>query len=366
VKRALKLAGALGLVVLSAVAVVRSVWSVRNPPLPPPPTAAELEALEDRREQLRAEILEEIRKGDQGLSKAPKAGILIGVPTRLTASIVTQVVTGLFGKTTLTLRNLKAHVSKEVRAKLLIKKRTIGRIDLGVDIHEIRGLLEPGPPKLAFGGDVVGLELPVRVASGHGRATLHAKWDSKGVANAVCGDVEVHPEVSGRVVPTDYRVAGSFHFRTEGRQVVLTPRFGDLKVRLFVKPDEESWKVVEQVVAERGKVCRMALDKVDLRAQLEKVLGKGFNVKIPSKIFKPVRLPAGVQKSLELQGVRLTLDVQPSALVIEQDRLWYGANVRAARDGRTGPPSKGKPGAAASPPPPPPPPPDGESPDASY
>ena len=351
-KRLLKLAGALALLAASALAVAWSIWSVRHPPLPPPPSAAELTALEERREALKAEILASIKKDDQGLSKAPRAGILIGVPTRLTASIVTQVVTGLFGKTTLTLRNLKAQVSKEVRAKLLIKKRTIGKIDLGVEIHEIRGLLEPGPPRLAFGDDVVGVELPVRVASGRGRATLHAKWDSKGVANAVCGDVEVHPEVSGSVVPTDYQVAGAFHFRTEGQQVVLTPRFGDLKVRIFVKPDEESWKVVEQVVAERGKVCRMALDKVDLRAQLEKVLGKGFGVKIPSKIFKPVRLPAGLQKSLELQGVRLKLEVQPSALVIDADRLWYGADVRAARNGA--PARPGQPHRPATTPPPPP------------
>ncbi len=359
-KRFLKLVGALALVLASAAAVTWSAWRATHPPLPPPPTAAELAALEQRREAIRAEILAEIKKDDQGLSKAPRAGVLIGVPTRLTASIVTQVVTGLFGETTLTLKNIKARVSKDVKAKMLVKKRTIGHIDLEVDIHEIQGLLEPGPPKLTFGGDVIGIELPVRVASGRGQATLHAKWDSKGVANAVCGDVEVHPEVSGSVVPTDYQVAGAFHFRTEGQQIVLTPRFEDLQVRIFVKADEESWKVVEQVVAERGKVCRMALDKVDLREQLEKVLGKGFNVKIPARIFKPVRLPAGVQKSLELQGVRLTLQVQPTALSIDKDRLWYGADVRAARNGAPARPPRGAKGARPEAPPPPPPPPPAE------
>lgn len=358
-KRSLKLVGALALVLAAAAAVAWSAWRATHPLLPPPPAAAELLALEERRDALKAEILAEVRKDDQGLSKAPRAGILIGVPTRLTSSIVTQVVTGLFGETTLTLKNLKARVSKDVRAKMLVKKRTIGHIDLEVEIHEIVGLLEPGPPRLTFGGNVIALELPVRVASGRGRAQLHARWDSKGVANAVCGDVEVHPEVSGSVVPTDYQVAGAFHFKTEGQQIVLTPRFEDLQVRIFVKADEESWKVVEQVVAERGKVCRMALDKVDLREQLEKVLGKGFNVKIPARIFKPVRLPAGVQKSLELQGVRLTLQVQPTALSIGEDRLWYGADVRAARNGAPARPPKGA-GAAASPPPPPPPPPPAE------
>lgn len=339
----------LGLGLLAAIAVAAgAVWLSSRPTPPPPPSEEELAALDARRVALQKQIDELIRKDDQGLDQAPPAGILIGMPTRLTGRVVSQVVTGLFGETTLTLRNLKARVSKDVRAKLLIKKRTIGHIDLEVDIHEVQGLLEPGQPELTFGGNRVGIRLPVRVARGSGRATLHAKWDSKGIANAVCGDVEVHPEVSGTVVPTDYEIEGGFRFAVRGGRIVLTPDFGELAVRIFVKADEESWQVVEKVVEERNAVCRTALDKVDLRAQLEKVLGKGFNVKIPPKIFKPVSLPAGIEKSLEMQGVKLTLAVVPTELVITPERMWYGADVRAKGD---------RPAEAglASPPPPPPP-----------
>jgi hypothetical protein len=269
------------------------------------------------------------------------------MPTRLTEKVVTQIVTGLFGETTLTLRNLHAHVSKEVKAKLVLKKRTIGKIDLDVDIHEVQGVLAPGKPQLSFGKNRVALQLPVRVASGYGKATLHVRWDSKGIAGAVCGDVEVHPEVSGTVVPTDYEFAGSFAFSTLGEQVVLVPHFTDLEIRIFVKADEESWKLVEKVVDERNAVCRMALDKVDVRAQLEKILGKGFKVRIPQKIIKPIRLPAGIQKSLEMQGVKLTLKVQPTGLVVTPDRIWYGADIR----------TEGAPVPTPGPPSPPPPPP---------
>jgi hypothetical protein len=347
------LAGLLLLLALGAGVI--GIWLVRRPRLPPPPTAEELLALDARRIELQKQIEELIRKDDQGLSQAPKAGILIGMPTLLTKSVVTQVVTGLFGETTLTLRNLKARVSKDVKAKMVFRKGTVGHIDLEVDIHEIRGLLKPGEPKLDFGGNRIAITLPVSVASGEGKATLHAKWDSKGIANAVCGDVEVHPGVSGTVVPTDYAIAGAFAFSVEGQKLVLQPDFGDLQVRIFVKASEESWKVVEEVVQERGKVCRMALDKVDLRAQLEKVLAKGFNVKIPKKIFKPIRLPAGVEKSLEMQGVRLTLQVEPIGMVVTPDRIWYGAEVRA-RDAK---------GASRTPPvSPPPPPPQASSPES--
>jgi hypothetical protein len=151
--------------------------------------------------------------------------------------------------------------------------------------------------------------------------------------------------VTGTVVPADYELSGAFRFRTEGDQIVLEPDFRDLAIRIYVKPTEESWKVVERVVEERNATCRFALDKVDLRERLEALLGKGFNVKIPRKILKPVRLPAGIQKSLEMQGVRLTLRLEPAALVITPDRLWYGADVRARAGSR--------PAAAPSPPPPP-------------
>jgi len=341
----------LGLALLAAVAAAGvSIWLSLRPALPPPPSAEELARLDARRVALQNEVDALIRQDDQGLGRAPEAGILVGMPTRLTQRVLGQVVTGLFGETTLTLKNLKASVSKDVRAKLLIRKRTIGHIDLSVDIHEVQGVLEPGEPTLTFGGNRVGIRLPVRVARGSGRATLHARWDSKGLANAVCGDVEVHPEVSGSVVPTDYLVEGAFHFAVRDGRIVLTPDFGELAVRLFVKASEESWQVVDKVVEERNAVCRTALNKVDLREQLEKVLGKGFSVKIPPKIFKPLSLPAGIEKSLEMQGVKLTLAVVPTNLVITPDRLWYGADVRAK--GAKAP----APGLASPPPPPPPPP----------
>jgi hypothetical protein len=54
-------------------------------------------------------------------------------------------------------------------------------------------------------------------------------------------------------------------------------------------------------------------------------------VKIPKKIFKAIRLPAGVQQSLEIQGVRLDLIVAPTGLLVSDDRLWYGADLKAKR-----------------------------------
>jgi len=161
--------------------------------------------------------------------------------------------------------------------------------------------------------------LPVALAAGEGRAQLGFKWDSKGLAaNVVCGDVDTTRKVTGKVVPEDYHVVGVFGMSTDGNAITLRPDFEEFAVRM---------------VAEQRAGCRTALEKIDIKKILAKLLGKGFNVKIPKKIFKPIRLPAGVQQSLDVAGVKLDLTVKATGLVVSDDRLWYGADLRAARGG---------------------------------
>jgi hypothetical protein len=329
-----------------------AVYRWRGPALPPPPTQAALEALRAERDALSVRVREAaIKAGERSLGKAPTAGIMIGIPTSFTRSIVGQVVTGLFGETTLTLKNLKVHKEGQLKAKLLIKKRTLGEYTLDMKIHQVQGLLKPGAPTLVFGTNTIDIGLPVRLAEGTGNAELNFKWDSKGSANLVCGDTEVSRTISGGVVPQDYSVKGSFDISADKETLVLRPRFPDLAVRIFVDPSEEAWKLVEEVVKDRPKGCEIALGKVDVKEKLSGLLGKGFNVKIPQKIFKPIRLPAGVSQSLEIQGVKVALEVKPAGVLVANDRIWYGAdlNLKAQRPGS--PPAKA---AAARPPSPPP------------
>jgi hypothetical protein len=300
-----------------------------RPAAGPAPTEARLEELRAQREVLRARVRDAvIANGEKSLAAAPKAGVMLGIPTGLTRSIIGQVVTGLFGETTLTLRNLKVHKEGQVRAKMLVRKRTLGEYVLDVNIHEVQGLLKPGPPVLKFGRNNIDVTLPVELAEGKGEAELRFQWDSKGLAaNMVCGDVDVTRKVSGGVVPQQYELKGRFGITASGNLIVLRPHFPDLAVRIFVDPSEQAWGVVDGVVQERAKGCEMALTKVDVKEKLGGILGRGFNVKIPQKILKPVRLPAGVSQSLEVQGVRLALDVKPTGLLVAADRLWYGADV---------------------------------------
>ena len=336
-------------IAVGAIAVRR----LRGPALPPPPTKASIEALRAERDALGARVRElVIQSGERSLGRAPTAGIMIGIPTSFTRSIVEQVVTGLFGETTLTLKNLKVHKEGKLKAKLLIKKRTLGEYTLDLKIHQVQGLLKPGKPTLVFGINTIDIGLPVRLAEGTGNAELNFKWDSKGMsANVVCGDTEVSRTIAGGVVPQDYSVKGRFGISADAETIVLRPRFPDLAVRIFVDPSEEAWKLVEEVVKDRPKGCEIALGKVDVKEKLSGLLGKGFNVKIPQKLFKPIRLPAGVSQSLEIQGVKMAIEVKPSGVLVADDRIWYGAdlNLKAHRPGTS--PTKAVVGAPPSPPP---------------
>lgn len=326
--------------VLLVVGATLGYLALRPERLPPPPTEEDLSALVARRDALQERLRQlVVANGEKSLAVAPRGGVMIGIPTRFTSEIVAEVVSGLFDHMTLTLRNLKVHKEGEVKAKVVLVRKTVGRYVLDVAIHEVQGVLAPGRPELTFGEDSVGITLPVSLVEGTGRSDIRLQWDSKGLlANTVCGDTDVTKAVTGSVIPQDYVLKGLFRITGEGEAITLRPDFPEeLQVRIFVDPSEQAWQAVQEVVDDQRGGCRVALDKIDIKEILGGIVERGFNVKIPQKVIKPVRLPAGVRQSLELQGVHVGLEVRSTGLRVARDRLWYGADVNlelgAARAG---------------------------------
>jgi hypothetical protein len=105
-----------------------------------------------------------LANGEKSVAKAPRGGVMIGIPTSFTRSILEQVVTGLFSEMTLTLKNLKVHKEGQVRVKMLVSKRTVGQYVLDVKIHQVQGILRPGKPDVVFGRNRVTVGLPVLLA----------------------------------------------------------------------------------------------------------------------------------------------------------------------------------------------------------
>ena len=64
--------------------------------------------------------------------------------------------------------------------------------------------------------------------------------------------------------------------------------------------------------------------------KLRAVVQRGFDVKLPRKLFPEVRLPVELEQSVDLEGRSLHVQVRPAGLSLTPMRLWYGADVRLA------------------------------------
>jgi hypothetical protein len=282
---------------------------------------AEIAALEKERDTLRGRMNELMVK-DPRLEGMPKAPVRVGVPTTLARDLIQRVVAGFVDQVTLELKNLKVKKSGTVK-----KVVTIGQYDLKVTINRVIGKLKTGKPDVTFGGNKVQVALPVTVASGTGNATINFKWDGKNVAGATCGDLEVTQDVSGSVRPDSYPVAGGLVLSATAEDIVASPRFPVIKVNLKVKPSEESWGAVQKILEEKTGLCGYVVEKVNVLGIVQKLIDKGFNVRLPTEKIKPMAVPVGIEPTMEVRGQPVALAIKLGELAITEHMIWLGANV---------------------------------------
>jgi hypothetical protein len=250
------------------------------------------------------------------------------VPTALASELITKVASGFVDQVTLELKNLK--VKKAGTVKKIV---TIGQYELQVRIHKVSGKLKTGTPELTFGGNQVKLALPVTVASGSGNATINFKWDGKNVSGAVCGDMEITQEVSGGVKPESYPVAGSLVLTATAREILASPRFPVIKIRLRIEPSQESWSAVEKILADKEGVCGYVVDKVNVLGIVQGLIEKGFNVRLPTEKIKPMAIPVGIEPSMQVRGKQVELGIKVGELAITEKMIWLGADIRVEVEG---------------------------------
>jgi hypothetical protein len=296
--------------------------------------------LHQRRQRREAARLEQVRDGlreelarllakDPRLARTPPGGVLIGAPAAFTSRLAHQLVGGLLDHTEIHLRNLRVRKRGSVHVKTFLGGMTPGTYALDVKVTEVRGRLGAGEPEIHYENDRARIRVPATIRDGEGQATIRFRWHSQGLAGLACGDVDVTEKVEGRVVPHTYPVEGALELALERDTVTATPRVPDLPIRLYVEPSKRSWSAVDRLLDSQGLRCRAALNLVDVPKALHGVLERGLKVKIPSRIFKPVRLPAGFRDSVTLAGVTYALAVQPRGLEPVEDMLWYGADLTA-------------------------------------
>jgi hypothetical protein len=282
---------------------------------------ARIQSLEGERESLR-ERLHELMAGEPRIAGMPESPVRVGVPTTLARDLIEKVVAGVVNQVTLELKNLKVRKKGTVR-----KVITIGEYDLEVAIHRVTGELRTGKPEVTFGGNEVAIALPVSVASGTGRATIRFRWDGKNVAGATCGDMDVTQEVTGGVRPETYPVAGGLLLTATARDILAEPRFPQTRVNLKVVPSDASWAAVDGILGEKGGVCGYVVDKVDVRGIVQRLVERGFNVRLPTEKIRPVAVPVGIEPTMEVAGQTVALAIEVGELAITEQMIWLGAKV---------------------------------------
>jgi hypothetical protein len=284
----------------------------------------QIDALQKERGELR-ERVDVLLQDDPLLEGMPTKPVRVGVPTALARELITKVVTGFVDQVTLELKNLKVKKAGTVK-----KVVSIGQYELQVQIHKVSGKLKTGTPELSFGGNQVKLALPVTVASGSGNATINFKWDGKNVSGAVCGDMEVTQEVSGGVKPAEYPVVGGIELTATAREILASPRFPVIKIRLKIKPSEESWAAVQKLLDEQTGVCGYVVEKVNVLKIVQGLIDRGFNVRLPTEKIKPMAIPVGIEPTMHVRGQPVELAIKVGELAVTEKMIWLGADVSVA------------------------------------
>ena len=287
----------------------------------PEETKARNQALTRERDELKSR-LGELVANDRRLAGLPQNGVRVGVPTSLARNLVQRVLGGFVDSVTLKLSNLK--VKKAGKIKKVV---TIGEYDLLVVLEEVTGHLLTGKAEVGFGGNRVSVALPVRVASGQADATIDFKWDGKNVSGAVCGDMEIQQKVAGTVKPDSYPISGSLILTTTAQQILASPKFPVVKVKLKPVPSPESWAAVQKILDDKSGVCGFVLDKVDIAGVLDRLISKGFDVRLPTEKIKPMAVPVGIAPTMTVRGEPVTIQVKVGSLAITEYMIWLGADV---------------------------------------
>jgi hypothetical protein len=242
---------------------------------------------------------------------------------------------------------LKAKADAEGEAR--VDSRLLGELTAGVwrvqvEIPRVRAILRAGRPVVRLpAAHRIALNVPVTLLKGEGSATIHFQWTARGVAGLACHDFELTRVLRGIVVPETYTLSGALVLGVEDNAIVARPDFPDTRVRLRVGVPPETWREVRHALEQQNTLskCGLALKFVNAETILEKlevVLGKGFEVTIPQKLFRAFRLPVRVEPSVAIEGRRLALRVKPHDVRTAHDALWLSAEVEARGEPAAPPP----------------------------
>ena len=112
--------------------------------------------------------------------------------------------------------------------------------------------------------------------------------------------------------------------------ILAEPRFPQTRVNLKVVPSPQSWAAVDGILGGKDGVCGYAVEKVNVRGIVQRLVDKGFNVRLPTEKIKPMAVPVGIEPTMMVRGKAVALSIKLGDLAITQDVIWLGARVSVA------------------------------------
>ena len=227
--------------------------------------------------------------------------------------------------------DIRVRESGEIKKRMLASV-TLGEWSIDVNIARLSGVLAAEAPDLRVAErNKVRVAMPVKILTGRGEGTLRFAWDSWNVANLVCRDFEVKERLRAIAFPDLYRVRGAFVLSEEGGTVVARPEFPAEKFRVRIDLTPESWTKVENALHAQDTLarCGLAIDPPTILPQLKLLANAGFEFKLPRSIFRPVAMPAHFRSRVVVQDREVDVAVEPRAMRLTSEHLWYSAALKA-------------------------------------
>jgi hypothetical protein len=142
--------------------------------------------------------------------------------------------------------------------------------------------------------------------------------------------MSVSQEVSGGVKPASYAVSGGLVLTATAREILASPRFPLIKIRLKVQPSAESWAAVQKILDEKQGLCGYVVEKVNVLKIVQGLIDRGFNVRLPTEKIKPMAVPVGIEPTMQVRGQPVELAIKVGELAITERMIWLGAEVKVA------------------------------------
>ncbi len=262
------------------------------------------------------------------------------LPRGVLTLLAEEVAVRYLDRVALSLDDIRVQKEGEMHSNTAVGKVHSGSWRLQVELDRIRGVLRAGRPRVDLRtGGRIGLSVPVHIEAGQGRAALDFQWDSRGIANVVCRDFEVQETVEGAVAREDHLMEGVVTLSAKGDDLRLEPVF-ERRHRLNVVPGPAAWDKARAALERQDSLfrCGLAMKPDLVLAQLRGVIGRGFVIRLPKGLFRPIGLPSVLAHRLHVADQHVEVSAQESALHTTPERALLALKLKITLEGAAGAP----------------------------